>query len=72
MNTHTGQVKTAGEIKINFAYTSSYGKPCLKHTAMGGNTKTFINNGNTELNPGMIEVFYFRLLPVTCRDWMQK
>lgn len=72
MNTHTEQAKIEGKIKIIFAYTSCYDKPCLKYQALGEKIEHFINNRKTELNSGMIEIFYYRLLPVTCRDWMRK
>jgi len=72
MNTYTGQANTAGKIKINFGYTNSYGNTCFKYQPMGGNTETSLNNRKTELNSEMMEVFCFRLLPVTSRDWLQK
>lgn len=72
MNTHTGQAKVLGKLKINNSYTDGYDKPCLKFPSMGGKIDTFINHRNTEWNSAMMEVFYFRLLPVTCRNWKHK
>ena len=72
MNTHTEQAKAVEKTKTNHAYTIGYDKTCLKYQALGEKIDTLISYRKTELNSKMIEVFYFCLLPVTCRDWMRK
>ena len=72
MNTHTEQAKAVEKTKTNHAYTTGYDKSYLKYQALGEKSDTLINYRKTELSSEMLEVFYFCLLPVTCRDWMQK
>ena len=72
MNTHSGLAKTEGVTKINHTYTASYKNKHIKYLTLGEKIDTLLNNRKTELTPAMIEIFYFRLLPVTYRDWMRK
>ena len=70
MNTHSEQAKTVRAIKINHTYTMAYNKQRLKYLTLGEKIDTSPNSRKTELTAEMIEIFYFRLLPVTYRNWM--
>ena len=72
MNTHSGQAKTMNATKINHIYTIVCKKQRLKYLTLGEKIDTPLNSRKTELTAEMIEVFYFRLLPVTYRNWMNK
>lgn len=68
----SGQTQISWIPKINSSDTIGYNDQSLKYQTLGEKINTLLNSKNVEINPEMIEKFYFRLLPVTYRDWMRK
>lgn len=72
MNMHTGKSQQHDGTRGSFVFTISDDKNYLIYQPLGDNRSYRLNKQKNEFNLEMIEQFFFRLHPVTYRDWMQK